>query len=193
MTVPMRKLDDLVAGHLEERLLDPSRLYEVLAVVLGRRQERSARRSIHIAELNKRATEADLRLKRLYDAIESGVAELSDPDLKERIGNLKTLRDQARVDADRASNLLENGGKQAITPPILSKLAKSACQRIRLPDGGYRRDHLRALAQRVEVAEGEARIIGSKNDLLRTLAKGNVEGRSGAVPSFIPKWRRRWV
>jgi hypothetical protein len=27
----------------------------------------------------------------------------------------------------------------------------------------YRRDHLRALAQRVEVAEGEVRIMGSKS------------------------------
>jgi hypothetical protein len=33
-----------------------------------------------------------------------------------------------------------------------------------------RRDHLRALAQRIEVADREVRIIGSKNDLLRTLA-----------------------
>src|ERR1700730_2473928 len=32
------------------------------------------------------------------------------------------------------------------------------------------RDHLRALAQRVEVADREVRIMGSKSDLLRTLA-----------------------
>ncbi|MCK9993662.1 MAG: hypothetical protein Dbin4_02182 [Alphaproteobacteria bacterium] len=34
------------------------------------------------------AAETDLRLKRLYDAIESGVADLDDPALKERITNL---------------------------------------------------------------------------------------------------------
>ena len=38
MTVPMEKLDDLVAAHLEERLLDPDRLEEVLSAVLDRRQ-----------------------------------------------------------------------------------------------------------------------------------------------------------
>ena len=36
--------------------------------------------------------------------------------------------------------------------------------------GGYRRDHLRALAQRVEVDTKEVRIMGSKSVLLRTLA-----------------------
>jgi len=41
---------------------------------------------------------------------------------------------------------------------------------MRVEGGGYRRDHLRALAQRVEVADREVRIMGSKSDLLRTLA-----------------------
>ena len=74
---------------------------------------------------------------------------------------------------------------------MLHKFAKVARQRIRLPGGGYRRDHLRALAQRIEVAEGKIRIIGSKNDLLRTLVGGNIIGTAETgVPSFIPKWRR---
>lgn len=37
MTVPMAKLDDMVAGHLENRLLDPARLEKVLATMLDRR------------------------------------------------------------------------------------------------------------------------------------------------------------
>ena len=92
----MEKLDNLVAGHIEHRLLAPERLEEVLASVLDRRQERTERRREHIAELNKRAAETDLRLKRLYDAIETGVADLGDPGLKERIAGLKAIRDQAR-------------------------------------------------------------------------------------------------
>lgn len=54
--------------------------------------------------------------------------------------------------------------------------ARKARERIRLDDGGYRRDHLCALAQRVEVADAEARIMGSKSELLRTLvAASSVE------------------
>ena len=190
MTVPMEKLDALVAGHLEDRLLDPARLEEVLATVLDRRQERTERRRDHIAELNKRATETDLRLKRLYDAIESGVADLDDPDLKDRIASLKATRDQSRVDADRASAMLESAGQKAITAPMLRKFAATARQRMRLDGGGYRRDHLRALAQRVEVNDGEVRIMGSKSDLLRTLAAAGGAGTlPGEVPSFVPKWR----
>jgi len=42
----------------------------------------------HIAELNKRAAETGLRLQRLHDAIESGVADLNDPALNECIAGL---------------------------------------------------------------------------------------------------------
>ena len=69
----MEKLDDLVARHLEDRLLDDERLEEILASLLDRRQEPTERRREHIAELNKRAAETELRLKRLYDAIDSGL------------------------------------------------------------------------------------------------------------------------
>ena len=46
-------------------------------------------------------------VKRLYDAIENGVADLSDPILKGRIGELKATRDQARLDAERAEEAID--------------------------------------------------------------------------------------
>jgi hypothetical protein len=67
-----------VAEHVEQRLLQPKRLEEVLSAVLNRWKERSERRTTHIAELRKRAAEAEAKLKRLYDAIENGIADLSD-------------------------------------------------------------------------------------------------------------------
>lgn len=125
-----------------------------------------------------RAAETDLRLKRLYDAIESGVADLGDPALKDRIAGLKATRDQAQADAERAQVLLESSGPQAITPQMVRKFARTARERMRIEGGGYRRDHLRALAQRVEVADTEVRIMGSKGNLLRTLVAG-----AGVVPA----------
>ncbi len=125
-SIPMEKLDNLVAGHIEDRLLQPERLEEILASVLDRRQERTGRRREHIAELNKRAAETDLRLKRLYNAIENGVADLDDPALKERIAGLKATRDQAQADANRAQAMAESSGQQAIKPAIVQRSPVSA-------------------------------------------------------------------
>jgi hypothetical protein len=74
--------------------------------------------------------------------------------------------------------------------PISSGRAKPPAS-IRIDGGGYRRDHLRALAQRVEVADREVRIIGSKSTLLRTLAAaGGIKPATLGVRSSVLSWRR---
>ena len=76
---------------------------------------------------------------------------------------------------------------------MVQKFARTARERIRIDGGGYRREYLRALAQRVEVAEKEVRIMGSKGDLLRTLAAAN--GVKSATPggrSSVLNWRMGW-
>ena len=188
-TVPMEKLDTLVADHIENRLLQPKRLEHSLSSVLDRCEERAERRTAHIAELRKRASEADAKLKRLYDAIENGIADLADPMLKDRIAELKAIGDQARTDAERAEDTIERVGP-SITPQALKTFAKQARKRMRTDGGGYRRDHLRALAQRVEVDAKEVRIMGSKSALLRTLVVGSsAKTAIFGVPSSVPKWR----
>lgn len=97
------------------------------------------------------------------------MADITDPALKDRIEGLKAIRDQARIDAERGQALLEASGAKAVTPQMIKIFAKTARQRLRIEGGGYRRDHLRALAQRAEIAEGEVRIMAAKSRLLEAL------------------------
>jgi len=121
----------------------------------------------------------------------AGVADLGDPALKERIANLTAVRDQAQADAERARAPAESSGHQAITPAMIRTFARTAREHMRIDGGGYRRDHLRALAQRVEIADGEVRIMGSKGDLLRTLAAASgVKSATLGVRSSVLTWRR---
>lgn len=88
-------------------------------------------------------------------------------------------------------------GRTAASPSRLayrataSRLAAlTARERIRIDGGGCRRDHLRALAQRVEVADREVRIIGSKSNLLQTLtAAAGVKSATPGVRSSVLNWR----
>jgi site-specific DNA recombinase len=140
-------------------------------------------------QLRKRAAEAEGRLKRLCDAIESGVAELADPMLKDRIAELKATRDHARLDAERAEDALNRSGP-AITPQALKAFARAARNGMRTESGGYRRDHLRAFAQRVEVDAKEICIMGAKSVLLRTLVAASIVKSAGfGAPSSVSKWR----
>lgn len=69
---------------------------------------------------------------------------------------------------------------QAVSPATARAFARTARRIIRLDSGGCRRDHRRALAERVEVADKEVRIMGSKSELLRTLVAAS-GGKSGVV------------
>ena len=111
--------------------------------------------------------------------------------LKDRVAELKAIRDQARTDAERAQDAIKRSGP-SITPQALKTFARQARKRMRTESGGYRCDHLRALAQRVEVDAKEVRIMGSKSELLRTLvAASSAITAAFGVPSFVPKWSAR--
>lgn len=69
---------------------------------------------------------------------------------------------------------------------MLNRFARNARQRMRLDGGGYRRDHLRALAQRVEVDEGELRICRIEGP---ASPNARANGNGAAVPSQGLKWQ----
>ena len=110
--------------------------------------------------------------------------------LKDRVGELNATRDQARLDAERAEDAIDRAGP-TITPQTLKTFARTARKRMRTDGGGYRRDHLRALAQRVEVDQKELRIMGSKSVLLRTLVATSSAKTAGfGVPQFCTEMAR---
>jgi hypothetical protein len=68
------------------------------------------------------------------------------------------------------------------SPPSYIRSANNGTE-----NGGYRRDHLRALTQRVEVDTKEVRIMGAKSALLRTL----VAASSAETAGFgVSSWYR---
>ena len=74
----------------------------------------------------------------------------------------------------RVQAVFDHAGNQAISPDTVETFARTA------------------LAQRVEVADKEVRIMGSKSELLRTLVAAP-GGKSAAlgVQSSVLKWRAR--
>ena len=84
---------------------------------------------------------------------------------------------------------LDGSGDRAITPHMIDALSQAARSSLRIEEGGYWRDHLRAFAQRIEVAD-----MGRKLELLQTIvAASSRETVASAVRSSILKlkWRTR--
>ena len=190
LTVRMDLVDAAVVHYLENRLLDPKHLKGLMANIIDRRHEWVERRHKHVGELRKRATEAQARLKRLLDAIAMGAIEASDPDLKDQMQELKKQRDTASADADRAERAIDRLGP-IITPQLLTQFAEATRKALRNEDGTFRREILRAIAQRVEIkSKVELEVAGCQVELFRSLAASNgVKAAALAIPSRVPEWR----
>ena len=74
----------------------------------------------------------------------------------------------------------------------MKAFATAARKRLHKSDGTYSRDHLRAVAQRIEVIDKtEARIIGSRTALLKNLTAASAQTAATGVPTLELKWRAK--
>ena len=190
VTIREDAADNAVIHHLETRLLEPKRLASMMDKIIDRRDEFVQRRSKHIADLRKRATETDAKLQRLYQAIEDGLADPGERSLKSRVLELRGLRDGLEGEADRTAAAMERMGT-SLTPALLKQFAKATRLMLRDENGGYRRDLLKAVAQRVDVSpEGGLRVSGCRVELLRAISANNgVESAALDVRTRDPVWR----
>lgn len=179
LSISMDKLDTAVVTHLSDRLLTTERLAETLGALDQRRAEKDAEVGRRIATLQAEFIEAEDKLKRLYQMVEEGVAELDDI-LRERIASLRTDRERAQAALDRIRPQL---GTNAIDPARLEKFCREMRENISTGDIGFRRTFLRSLVDHIEVADDKVRIVGDTATLDQVIA-----GKAG-VRSFARKWR----
>jgi len=83
--------------------------------------------------------------------------------------------------------MLASSTHQHLTGDAVRELTIEARRRLRLGKGGYRREHVRAFAQRVEVADDAIYIKGNKNTLLRTLVATKGEKSMAHVLQSNPR------
>jgi len=181
----MARLDSLVLPALEERLLQPERLTEVLLALLQRRAARAQSIEMRLVNLQLEVARAEEGLRRVYRMVETGVAELDDL-LADRIKALKGERERAEAALDRARS--EGGAAVSIAPEkvvAFGALMRDVLQNAATP---ARKLYLRALLSAVEVDDKTIRIKGNRNVLAAEVA-GTA---SGDVVQFSgPKWRAR--
>jgi site-specific DNA recombinase len=184
-SIQMDKLDELVTAAVAERLLQPDRIVGILALLANERAGKAAAVEDRIGRMEQEARDAEERLSRLYRMVEDGVAELDDL-LKERIAALKAERERTRAAMDRVRS--EARPKFQISRPLIERFAATMCEKMCSGEVPYRKAHLAALLDRIEVDDGVIRIIGQKDVLEQAVAHEGVI--TPGVRSFVRNWRR---
>ena len=182
-TIPMQKLDTLVTDHLCERLLRPERLNELLAAIVSRRAKQALEVDKRVAALQGEISEAEIKIKRLYQMVEDDVTDLDDI-LRDRLTALKLNRDIAKTALSRIND-------RSITSDQFSSEAIEAFgyrmrEKITNGDVPFRKAYIGSIIERIEVADNVIRIIGNKSDLEQAI--GGKPPSSKGVRSFARKW-----
>ena len=185
-SIPMEKLDTLVAEHLMERLFKPERVAAILTSLSSRRAEKAATLNNRLMALQREMADADDKLKRLYRLIEDGVTD-SDEVLKDRLNELKVDRDRAKAALERAK---EHSAPQAhIDPALIEHFGRTLCENFRNGSLPFRKAYLQSLIDVVEIDDRQIRIKGRK-ELLEKAVLASRNGQSWCSQTST-RWRAR--
>ena len=183
-TVPMKLLDDLVTERVLTQLITHERVTSIMSGLARRQAEREDDHRSRVDALRHKHHDADIRLGRLYQAIENGIADPADQTLKDRIATVKAERDSAKAALDRA--LSELDPENRVTEEKVAAFVGVMRSNILDGEAASRRAYLRSVIDRVEVDETEVRIVG-RNSVLEGLVMGG--GAAGRSAQFVRKWR----
>ena len=188
-SIRMEKLDGIVVDALEQRVLAPERLPELLTAFLEKSDESDKRRREELAMLRAAKTNSEGALNRLYELVEASLASPSDRDFAERLTHhrqrIATLTtDIASLERQLASS------QRRITPDIIGQFGKLLSQGLRGDSLALRQAYVRLLIEEVTVETDKVQIRGSRKALERAVMASSASGGT-KVPSFAREWRTR--
>ena len=185
--LPMEKFDDVVLRTLADRIFTPDRLNVMMGEL--RKTVRDSRETgqEHVNELNRQAKAAEVRLNRLYEAVEKGLLPM-DETLKKRSDQLRTARDALLIEVTNA--------RQEMLAPVVQVLPSmvdtfSRGIRRKLQDKDFAKRYLQLLVDKIVVSEDVVTISGDKAKLASAIHAYKKKGTSEEVPSFMRSWRAR--
>ena len=188
-SIRMEKLDGIVMDALEERVLHPQRLPELLTALLEKSDESDQRRREELALLRAAKTNSEGALNRLYELVEQGLASPSDRDFAERLTHHRQRIAALTTDIGSLERQLVSSHRR-ITPDVIGRFGKLLSDGIRGDNPALRQAYARLLIDEVTVEADKVQIRGSRKALERAVIATAASGGT-RVPSFAREWRTR--
>ena len=184
--IPMDKLDGLVLEHLASKVFHPDRLEQALTHYINQHEAGLATRKERLRQLRDLRGETAAARTRLLNLVETGAMEADDPELKERLAQLKLRLN----DTDEQINILQANllaGTPTITRERIQSLSEQMRERFRSGPSDLRQAYMRLLLECVEVGKNTVSVSGS-NAVLERLATNGSSSLASEVLSFAQNW-----
>ncbi len=185
-SIRMQKLDEGVVGALKENLFTRERLTELLSSLAERRAARAIAVNSRLVALQAEVTNAEQKLKRLYQSIANGIVELDDL-LADQIAVLKADREKAKAALERARS--QGNSPITIDPEKVDRFSRLMVDLLNSGNIPALKAYLRSILGSVIVGDKTIKIVGSKDVLAGAVTGRNAVRRN--VRGFEPEWRAR--
>lgn len=180
-------LDGIVLTALEERLFRPDRLRDLLRDMLDASSEADERRSRELTQARAARTQAETRLRNLYEAVADNHASLKDRTFADLLADTRSRIVSLTATTDLIEAQLRSG-RRKITPEAVDRLGTLVRQKMRGEEPALRRGYVRLFVSQVILSPHEIKITGSKQALGRAVSRISADGPM--VPSFDREWCR---
>ncbi len=185
-SIRMDFMDDMILQELAQKLFTPERLYLTLQEIMDRSKGGKEALKQKLAQLKKEHSAKAAGLSNLYAAIEEGLIDLTDPQLKERITKTKAYRDELEEQVELLSRQISDDDL-AITPEKLEAFAKLMREKFFGGNPGMQKAYLTLFIEQIMLNDNEVRITGSKHALAHAICTPE-KLNTTKVPSFVREW-----
>ena len=186
-SIRMETLDRSVLDALEERIVAPERLPDLLAAFLERSDESDSRRREELTLLRSAKTNSTGALNRLFELVEQGLAAPSDRDFAERLTHHRQRIASLTSDITSLEKQLKSSQRR-VTPDIVEKFGGLLREGLRGDNPALRQAYVRLLIDEVVVGAEQIHIRGSRKALESAVLAASARP-GAAVPSFAREWR----
>jgi site-specific DNA recombinase len=182
--IRVEKLDEMILTEIENRILQPDRLKDMLGDWLAHDATQELARLERLARLKAKRTETEGGLSRLFALIEKGLA---DPDNPVFAAKLRETRARlATQTAELKSLTLRAAPSAELTDEKVEAFAKVMQAKLRGPDPKLRQVYVRLMVDKIDVHPDKIEIRGSKAALAAAIKQP--ESETGKVRSFVLHW-----
>ena len=119
--------------------------------------------------LQREVTDAEEKLKRLYQLVENGLTDLDDV-LKDRLNDLKANRDRAKAALEATKSQIAPNIQ--LDPALIERFGRSMREKFTSGSIPFRKAYLQSLIDVIEVDDNQVRVKGSKEVLERAVLAG---------------------
>ena len=185
-SIRMDFMDEVILQELRKKLFLPERLYVILAELMDRSENGKNELKSKLKGLQKEHKAKETALSNLYKAIEEGIVDFDDPQLRERIANTKAFRDELSVEVDLLTRQIHSSNP-AITKAKLEAFATRMQAQLSGDNPAMQKAYLNLFIKQIILRDDEIEIVGSK----QVLAQGaNTPEKlsTTTVPSFVREW-----